>query len=150
MYVSIMKYLLILIFGLSAIKVSAQQQQAADQILTVMHNQQIAWNNGDIEGFMNSYIKSDSLVFIGVSEPTYGWQTTLNNYKKGYPDKKTMGELTFDIKKVTVLAKDAAFVMGSWRLKRAEDNPHGFFTLLFRKINGQWKIVVDHTSSSKN
>ena len=145
-----MKYLLILIFGLSIIEVSAQQQNEAHQILTVLHNQQIAWNNGDLEGFMKSYIKSDSLVFIGSSEPTYGWQTTLDNYKKGYPDKKSMGELIFDIKKVTVLAKDAAFIMGSWRLKRAEDNPHGFFTLLFRKINGQWKIAVDHTSSSKN
>ncbi|WP_354359031.1 nuclear transport factor 2 family protein [Pedobacter sp. UYP30] len=114
-----------------------------------MHNQEIAWNKGDIEGFMKGYQQSDSLLFVGGSGPTYGWQKTLNNYKKGYPDKMAMGELTFDIKKITVLAKDAAFVMGSWSLKRKTDNPHGFFTLLFKKLNGQWKIVVDRTSSSK-
>ena len=135
--------------GLSTIKLCAQQQNAANQILTVMHNQQIAWNNGDIERFMKGYVKSDSLLFIGSNGPTYGWQTTLNNYKKGYPDKMTMGELTFDIKKITVLARDAAFVMGSWSLKRATDNPNGFFTLLFKRMDGQWKIAVDHTSSSK-
>ncbi|WP_457269373.1 YybH family protein [Pedobacter sp. UYEF25] len=119
------------------------------QILTVLHTQQTAWNNGDIERFMKGYLKSDSLLFIGSNGPTYGWQTTLDNYKKSYPDKAAMGKLTFDIKKVTVLAGDAAFVMGSWSLKRATDNPHGFFTLLFKKKDGQWKIAVDHTSSSK-
>ena len=51
-------------------------------ILKVLHEQQTAWNNGEIENFMNGYWKNDSLLFIGSKGPTYGWQKTLDNYKK--------------------------------------------------------------------
>lgn len=121
----------------------AQNKQA---ILKVMLNQQIAWSNGDIDGFMQGYWKSDSLMFIGKRGPTYGWQQTFDNYKKGYPDKAAMGKLTFRIDKVELLGKRDAFVMGAWSLAREKDAPGGYFTLWFRKINGEWKIVCDHTS----
>jgi ketosteroid isomerase-like protein len=111
-----------------------------------MTDQQTAWSNGDIEGFMQGYWKSDSLMFIGKRGPAYGWQTTLDNYKKTYPDKAAMGKLTFRIDKVELLGKQDAFVMGAWSLTREKDNPGGYFTLWFRKIKGEWKIVCDHTS----
>jgi ketosteroid isomerase-like protein len=121
----------------------AQDRQA---IVKLMTDQQTAWSNGDIEGFMQGYWKSDSLMFIGKRGPAYGWQTTLNNYKKTYPDKAAMGKLTFRIDKVELLGKQDAFVMGAWSLAREKDNPGGYFTLWFRKIKGEWKIVCDHTS----
>ncbi|HVV56403.1 MAG TPA: nuclear transport factor 2 family protein, partial [Mucilaginibacter sp.] len=105
-----------------------------------------AWNRGDVEGFMQGYWKSDSLMFVGSSPPVYGWQSTLERYKEHYPDKAAMGELTFDILQVKVLDSSNAFVLGGWRLKRKNDSPGGYFTLWFRKINGEWKIVCDHTS----
>jgi ketosteroid isomerase-like protein len=111
-----------------------------------MQMQQTAWNNGDIEGFMQGYWKSDSLTFVGKAAPVYGWQTTLDRYKKAYPDKSAMGTLTFTIIKVELLDADNAFMLGAWNLKREKDAPGGYFTLWFRKINGKWKIVVDHTS----
>jgi ketosteroid isomerase-like protein len=111
-----------------------------------MYNQQIAWSNGNIDGFMQGYWKSDSLMFIGKRGPTYGWQQTFDNYKKGYPDKAAMGKLTFRIDKVELLGKRDAFVMGAWSLAREKDAPGGYFTLWFRKINGEWKIICDHTS----
>ena len=120
----------------------AQDRQA---ILKLMDDQRLAWNRGDIEGFMQGYWKSDSLMFVG-SKTTYGWQNTLDNYKRGYPDKAAMGILTFDILKVQILGPENAFVFGAWHLKREKDNPGGYYTLWFRKINGEWKIVVDHTS----
>ncbi len=120
----------------------AQDRQA---ILKLMDTQRLAWNRGDIEGFMQGYWKSDSLMFVG-SKTTYGWQNTLDNYKRGYPDKAAMGILTFDILKVQILDPENAFVFGAWHLKREKDNPGGYYTLWFRKINGEWKIVVDHTS----
>ncbi|RZK53477.1 MAG: DUF4440 domain-containing protein, partial [Pedobacter sp.] len=101
---------------------------------------------GDLEAFMQAYAKSDSLLFVGKSGPTYGWQQTLDNYKRGYPDKSAMGFLTFGIKKVDFLAKDKAFVLGSWHLKRDKDEPKGYFTLLLQKIDGIWKVIVDHSS----
>ncbi len=116
-------------------------------IRNVMNVQVAAWNNGDIDNFMQTYWKSDSLMFIGSSEPTYGWQTTLDHYKNSYPDTTTMGKLSFNLIQLRKLSDEYYFVIGGWHLKRtAAKSVGGYFTLLFRKINGEWKIVVDHTS----
>ena len=121
----------------------AQDRQA---IVKVLETQRTAWNKGDIDGFMQSYWKSDSLVFVSKTAPTYGWQATIGHYKKSYPNKTAMGQLSFHILQIKLLDKTNAFVLGGWNLKRANDAPGGFFTLWFRKINGAWKIVCDHTS----
>lgn len=125
----------------------AQRNRAEENaIRQVMHNQQEAWNRADIETFMEGYWKSDSLKFIGRNGITYGWQTTLVNYKKSYPTPDAMGKLTFTILTLDILSETSAFMIGRWHLKRASDEPGGHFTLLWRKINGKWVIVADHTS----
>ena len=121
----------------------AQDKQA---IIKVLETQRVAWNNGDIDGFMQGYWKSDSLMFVGKDAPVYGWQKTLDRYKRSYPDKAAMGKLTFTILKVDLLDKTNAFMLGAWHLDREKDAPGGYFTLWFRKIKGIWVIVVDHTS----
>lgn len=141
-YLSMRKFLLISLFTLTTHVMFAQDSK---QIIDVMNKQMAAWNRGDLEGFMQGYWKSDSLMFVS-SKPTYGWQATLDNYRRGYPDKAAMGILSFDIKKVEVIDATNAFVFGAWHLKREKDNPGGYFTLWFRKIKGEWKVVVDHTS----
>ncbi|MBC7774130.1 MAG: DUF4440 domain-containing protein, partial [Phycisphaerae bacterium] len=86
--------------------------QSADHqaIRRVMAEQEAAWSRGDLEGFMAGYWKSDSLRFIGSKGLTYGWQQTLDNYKKGYPNLDAMGKLTFTILSVEKLSKRSAFV----------------------------------------
>jgi ketosteroid isomerase-like protein len=121
----------------------AQDKQA---ILKLMNDQQNAWNNGDIDAFMQGYWKSDSLIFVGKAAPLYGWQSTIERYKKAYPDKNAMGQLTFGIIKLHILDRNNAFMLGSWHLDRQSGPIGGYFTLWFRKINGEWKIVCDHTS----
>lgn len=116
------------------------------EIRELLETQRQDWNKGDIPGFMKGYWKSDSLMFVGSNGPTYGWQKTLENYQKGYPDKAAMGILTFDVKEVRMLDKTHAFVLGAWHLQREKDEPHGFFTLLFQKFGNEWKIIVDHSS----
>ena len=140
------KFLLICVLILAASAVFAQNRQA---ILKVMSDQQNAWNKGDIDGFMQGYWKSDSLVFVGKGAPLYGWQSTINRYKKAYPDKAAMGQLTFTIIKLHLLDAHNAFMLGRWHLKRDTDALGGYFTLWYRKIDGQWKIVCDHTSSGE-
>jgi ketosteroid isomerase-like protein len=120
--------------------------QDKEAIVTVMDAQQTAWNKGDIDGFMQGYWKSDSLLFVGSIAPTHGWQQTLDHYKSRYPDKAAMGKLSFTILKVELLDKTNAFVLGAWHLALEKDAPEGYFTLWFKKIKGEWKIVVDHTS----
>ncbi|MCK6618129.1 MAG: nuclear transport factor 2 family protein [Cyclobacteriaceae bacterium] len=126
---------------------AAQQKPNDEQIIrNSMFKQQADWNRGDIAAFMEGYWKSDSLKFIGRNGLTYGWTTTLENYKKGYPTPEAMGQLTFTLLSVEVLSPTTAYVIGKWELKRTHDNPGGHFTLLWRKIKGKWVIVADHTS----
>ena len=121
-------------------------QDDSSAIKDVMNKQVEAWNNGDIDMFMQTYWKSDSLMFIGSSAPTYSWQTTLEHYKKNYPDTAAMGKLAFNLITLKQLSPEYYFVIGEWHLTRTEGNIGGYFTLLFKKINGNWVIVVDHTS----
>lgn len=124
---------------------SAQQSDEA-QIRRLLTEQTNSWNQGNLEAFMQGYWKSDSLTFIGKSGVTRGWEKTLANYKKGYPDTTAMGKLSFDILSVKKLSADYAFVIGKWMLKRTIGDLSGHCTLLFRKLKGRWMIVADHSS----
>ena len=119
--------------------------QNAERIITLMKEQEGAWNRGDLNGFMSYYYHSDSLMFVGKKGVTKGWEATLERYQKSYPDKSSMGELEFTIVKTEELSKDCFYVIGQWNLKR--ENPvGGYFTLVWRKFKEGWKIVYDHTS----
>jgi len=115
-------------------------------IRKTLTNQQAAWNNGDIQTYMQGYWQSDSLMFIGKSSITYGWQQTLDNYKKNYPDTSAMGKLDFEFVEIKRLSAIYYFVVGKWHLTRTIGNIGGSFTLLFRKIKNKWVIVKDHSS----
>jgi ketosteroid isomerase-like protein len=116
------------------------------QIRDVLQRQVSAWNEGSIERYMQGYWNNDSLVFIGKNGPTYGYQPTLTRYEKSYPDTATMGKLSFEIISLEKISSEYYFAIGKWALKRTVGNVSGSWTLLFRKIKGQWEIVVDHSS----
>lgn len=124
----------------------AQTDSEKKKIFAILHKQQQSWNEGNIEAFMDGYWKNDSLMFIGKNGITYGWQSTLNNYKKGYPDTASMGKLDFTIIEVMPLSKNYMHVIGKWHLARTKGDLQGHFTLLFRKIKGIWCIIKDHSS----
>lgn len=115
-------------------------------IVAVMNEQAAAWNRGDIDAFMRGYWNSKDLVFVSGDGVTYGWQPTLDRYKKNYNSKEKMGALKFSDLQIDVISKDAAVVLGSWALTRANDNPKGKFTLIFKRFSDGWRIVHDHTS----
>jgi uncharacterized protein (TIGR02246 family) len=140
-----MKMLLSFLFLLISAVVSAQsnEEKAIRQILTT---QTQSWNHGDIEGFMQTYWKSDSLMFIRKSGVHFGWEETLNNYKKSYPDTTAMGKLSFDIITVKKLSSEYYYVVGKWMLKRTIGDLSGHYDLLLKKIKGNWYIIADHSS----
>ncbi|HRI61684.1 MAG TPA: nuclear transport factor 2 family protein [Saprospiraceae bacterium] len=140
-----MKYLLILAWLTLSYGVRAQNNEESE-IRRVLAAQEADWNRADIEAFMEGYWKSDSLMFIGARGVTYGWQPTLDSYKKGYPNAEAMGKLTFTIYSLQVLSPESAYIIGKWHLARAKDEVGGHFTLLWKKIGGKWVIVADHTS----
>ena len=138
-------FLLLAIFSVGAFAQS-RDEKAKTAIRSVMDEQASAWNRGDIDGFMQGYWNSPELKFVSGDDVTKGWQPTLDRYKKSYDSRAKMGTLMFSDLNITILSKDAAVVLGNWALQRAEDNPKGKFTLIFRKFKNQWRIVHDHTS----
>lgn len=125
----------------------AAAQSAETTIRGIMARQEAAWNQGNLDSFMIGYWPSDSLRFIGSRGLTYGWQATLDNYRKSYPDRDAMGTLKFTILSVEKLSRRSAYVIGKWRLTRGEKGDlSGHYTLLWRKIHGKWVIVADHSS----
>lgn len=127
---------------------SSYDIKAADAIKAVLDAQAAAWNRGDIEGYMDGYDRSPNTEFVGGDSISRGWKTVLDNYKKKYDTREKMGVLTFSDLEINILSKDAALVLGRWHLQRAKDEPHGTFTLLFRKTKAGWRIVHDHSSSA--
>ncbi len=139
------KYLL-LVLSFYIINFSSAQTTDETVIRNSMNEQLTAWNAGDINRFMGTYWENDSLMFIGKSGVTYGWQNTKDNYLKGYPDTTAMGKLHFDIIQVKRLSVLYFSVVGKWQLKRTIGDLSGHFTLLFKKIKGKWVIISDHSS----
>ncbi len=112
----------------------------------VLEKQVAAWNAGSIDAFMTTYWASEKLRFASGGSVKHGWDATRERYRITYPDQEAMGEVTFDVHAVDVLAADAALVFGEWKLTRTADELSGLYTLIVRKIDGRWLIVHDHTS----
>ena len=118
-------------------------------IVKILYEQQEDWNRGDIDAFMQGYLKSDQLVFSGSSGPIYGWEATRNRYKKTYSDRQKMGKLKFDILNIIGLSSTVIQLQGKFYLSRIIGDTQGYFTLNWIKVNNQWFIISDHTSASE-
>lgn len=102
-----------------------------------------------MEGYMAPYWQSPELTFTAGGKVTRGFAETRERFRKAYPDRAAMGRLTFSDLEIHPLGRNAAWAMGRWRLD-ASTNKSGVFTLVLRRIDGQWVIVHDHTSSDTN
>jgi hypothetical protein len=136
----ILPFLLLLTFELTA------QNKDQKLILGILDQQTQAWNDGNLEKFMVGYWENDSLMYVGKGGVTYGYRQTLENYKKNYGTTDKMGQLKFTILHVNKLSSQVYQVVGKWFLKRSVGDVGGHFTLIFRKMKGEWKIVSDHSS----
>ncbi len=137
-------YLLVLLLMSCASQPKEESLESAKtSIINVMKAQEVAWNNHDLEGFMQGYWESESLKFYGSNGLTLGWENTLANYKKGYPTKAESGTLNFIINDISKIEGDNYWVMGEYHLKRDIGDAEGVFIIIFKKIDGKWKIIAD-------
>ncbi len=128
--------------------VNRRDSRTSAAVRAVIDTQRDAWNRGDVDGYMDGYQRSSTITFVSGDSFTRGWQTVHDRYKKNYDTREKMGTLTFSDLDVMVLSPDTAMVLGRWHLQRATDEPHGRFTLIFRRTRQGWRIVHDHTSSA--
>ncbi|WP_144800421.1 YybH family protein [Maribacter sp. MAR_2009_72] len=118
-------------------------QNDIKEITHIIAQQQKDWNNNDLKGFMEAYHQTDSLFFYSGAQLKTGWTSTLDSYKKNYPDASHTGELTFTIAKIHPINQDSYFVMGEYMLKRTVGDAKGTFMIIFKRIDGKWKIIAD-------
>jgi ketosteroid isomerase-like protein len=129
---------------------STRSEAVRKEVIEVLERQAVAWNEGDLEAFMDDYWRSPDLVFTSGGRVQRGWQMTLDRYRATYGSApETMGRLSFSEVEVHPLGGGAAWVLGRWGLERQGRVQGGIFTLVFRRIDGRWLIVHDHTSSSE-
>jgi len=141
-----MKRCFLLILMMQVVFAAFSQDADQIEILKILNDQTVYWNKGDIDNFMKGYWNNDSLMFVGKSSVTYGFQNTLAHYKETYSDADKMGKLFFEVLNVKKLSNEYYFVLGKWFLKRNAGDVGGHYTLLVRKIKGKWMIVSDHSS----
>ncbi|WP_100614150.1 YybH family protein [Confluentibacter citreus] len=139
-----MKKILLVLFILSCYSITAQtEEKDKKDILAVLKDQRLAWSKDDIEGYMEGYWKNDSLKFYGANGIIYGWNNTYERYRRSYPDIDHTGTLSYKINDISKISDNNYYVLGEYHLKRNVGNADGFFMLLFRKIDNDWKIIVD-------
>lgn len=146
--IRLMSYLVLILLciGCKTTQPSVLGETDYNQIRSVLNAQQAAWNRGSLEEFMKGYVNSSELAFIGSRGVTRGWDQTLANYRKGYEDKAAMGKLEFEVLEMRGLGPLSCLMIGKYTLTRENDEPSGYFSLIWEKINGQWLITTDHTS----
>lgn len=133
----------------AASKQGGREAKDVAAIRAVLDAQAEGWNRGDVDAYMDGYMRSPETVLVSGDSVTRGWQVVLDRYKKNYNSREKMGRLSFTEIEVNLLGKDAAMALGRWQLTRAADTPHGRFTLIFRRTPQGWRIIHDHTSTAE-
>lgn len=126
---------------------SSQLREPADVVRATLMAQAAAWNEGDLDGFMSSYWKSDDLKFVSGVNVTRGWNATMKRYRDRYSGGEGLGQLGFDKLEVRLITDDVAIVTGRFNLARSSETSSGAFSLVMRRDAGSWKIVHDHTTA---
>ena len=120
------------------------------QIRMTLDAQVTAWNKGDIAGFMDGYVRGDSLRFASGGTVQRGWQKTLERYQARYSTREQMGSLTFSELEFAEISADYVEVFGRFHLARDKSLgvATGLFTLLMKREGQRWLVLHDHTSAA--
>jgi beta-aspartyl-peptidase (threonine type) len=137
---------------LAAMALAANPSANAEAAIRQVLDRQVeAWNRQDLDAFMQGYWHSPQLTFFSGATEHHGWDAALERYRKAYQSEgRQMGKLGFSDLQIEILGPAAAFVRGSFHLSMPEGKqPHGIFTLVFRKFPVGWRIIHDHTCAAE-
>lgn len=146
-----MKRLAVLLL-LAALSTPAFAGTPQNDIRKTFAMQAMAWNRGDLAGYMKFYWNSPDLLFVTGDGITRGWQATFDRYKQRYQGEgREMGQLFFEVKAIDFVTPTDALVTGEWKLVMKDNKtPHGMFTVLMKKRKEGWRVVYDHSSAARD
>jgi hypothetical protein len=127
----------------------AAESKVPKEIQTVLDAQVIAWNRGDVAGFMEGYQRTPDLVYMGNKSVIRGWQELLDSYRSRFkkPGGIEMGVLKLSDENLIMLNERAAIVWGNFEVSTSDGKRRGGpYTLVMRKLLEGWRTVYDRTS----
>ena len=116
----------------------------------VLHDQEMAWNKGDVDDFMRGYKDSPETTFIGKTIQ-HGYQPIRERYKTTNSNPDAMGKLDFSETNIRMLGPNHAVVVGKFHLTRnaaGGGDASGIYSLIFEREPEGWRIILDHTSTN--
>jgi len=140
----------------SSRETSGPDESAGDRALEVeamLHASAASWNDGDLSGFLDDYWRSEDLTFSGATGVTRGWENVRTGYLESYWAPGTARDsLRFEGIEAFPLGDEHALALGQYVLFRPEEGgvvtSSGFFSLVLQNMEGEWKILHDHTSAT--
>ena len=132
---------------------TATEEGVALEIEEMLHSSADSWNRGDLDGFLDDYWRSEALTFSGPAGITRGWDDLRTRYLESYWAPETVRDsLRFQEIEVVPLGDDHALALGQYVLFTAGGGGNvsssGFFSLVLKNLQGEWKILHDHTSNT--
>ena len=137
---------------LVALSCRAQTVSDSDKkdIQNVLDKQVVAWNRGDVPGFMAGYWQSPNLIYQANESVVHGWQSLLDRYQQSFhsPNGPEMGKLALNTEEFTAVDENVVLVWGIYGVTTSDGNARsGSYTLVMRKLSDGWRTVYDRTSS---
>ena len=121
--------------------------KAEKAIRHVLSEGRDAWNRGDITAYMKSHWRDERTVHVFNDHMTIGFSAIEERYRARYPDPKNMGMISGPELDVQILEPSVAIAFGRWSFEHGQVQMNGVVTLVFRKIDGAWLIVHDHSTA---
>jgi len=130
----------------------ADSARVAREVVEMLRASAASWNAGDLDGFLDDYIRSPELTFSGSGGVTRGWEEVRERYLRTYwaPGARR-DSLRFEELEVRPLGERHALALGRYVLYAdgtGEVTGTGYFTLVLVRGDGGWRILHDHTSAS--
>jgi uncharacterized protein (TIGR02246 family) len=107
-----------------------------------------AWNRGDSNSYLAAYWNSDKVRWVSEGTVKYGFEAIATAFKARFNSPEDMGHLEVADFEIQLLGEQDALVFGAWIQTTPVTRRHGVFTVHVKKIDGEWLIVSDHSSTS--
>jgi uncharacterized protein (TIGR02246 family) len=129
-------------------KGSIEMTEDHQRIRALFESACAAWNRGDMDGYLADYWQSDNVRWVSEGTVRYGFEAIAAAVKARFDSPDNMGRLEVANLEIQLLGESDALVFGGWIQTTRTARRHGVFTVHVKKMDGEWLIVSDHSSTS--